>query len=128
MVMIDKWITELIKDLELAPLPRGENGSYIITFDEIDVEIGDTSGGCSLFSTLGPIPQENPADFLTDAMNANLFGQGTDGAVLALSDDYKTVTLNKDIPIIHNYIDFRNNLEDFVNTAEFWIDKIKAKS
>ncbi len=97
-------------------------GTFTLRLDEdIIINISEIgNGGISLTSTLGPFPNEQLETFFTQAMLANLFGQGTKGAILGLNADGSQLTLSRNILYHTGYKDFRDNLEDFINMVDFW--------
>lgn len=53
-------------------------------------------------------------------MLGNLFGQGTHKAVLGLTEDGNMLTLFKVVEYNIDYKQFRDALEDFINSVDFW--------
>lgn len=122
--MLEKWIAELTKEMGLSvPLPKESENIYLLPVDEgVTVIISELPGGFSFFCRLSSCPKEEKEEFFTQVMLANLFGQATKRAVLGLDDDCNFLTLSLEAPY-HDYGDFRDQLEDFLNTVDFWIDE-----
>jgi hypothetical protein len=86
--------------------------------------------GFMLSSTLGPFPEKNDEQFFETLLRANLFGDGTRGAVLGLNPEGTKVILTRIIEYRIDYNEFRDIIEDFINVADLWRDEAKefAKS
>jgi hypothetical protein len=114
-------IEQLSKELELPALVPDNTGKYHLVFDEDQtVSFYELNSGIVLYSELAKCPVADLEAFFTDAMLANLFGQGTSRAVLGLTADGKTLTLSFEIDYNIEYKDFRDLLEDFLNAADVW--------
>jgi hypothetical protein len=124
--MLSPLMEELSKELRMdPPLRPDDDGKYTLFFQpEITVDIADYQTGFSLYCIIGSIPEANVEAFYTRVLLGNLFGQGTTGAVLGLNDDGK-LTVSREVPYAIEYKGFRDILEDFLNTIEFWQDEIK---
>ncbi len=120
--MLDKFITELQQELQIEGSLAGE------TPDTFNIPLGeDTSvilsplpAGFSLTCNVIEAPKEREDIFLENALRANLFGQGTEGAILGLSEDGTHVTLIKSVDSPIDYKTFKEIVEDFLNSVEFW--------
>jgi|694.fasta_scaffold18802_8 hypothetical protein len=125
--MLEKFIPNLVKELELEDnLATEVPGVYVLPFeDDLNITLSDKRNGFTLSSTLGPAKKQNEEDFFTRLMLGNLFGQGTKGAILGLSDDGNQLTLSQTIEYNIEYKEFRDILEDFVNSAEYWKSESK---
>lgn len=123
--MLDQWIEQLSKEIELGrTLPR-EGAAYAFPIDEgVIALISEYEQGFSLSCVIGECPAEKIEEFYFNAMLANLFGQGTKGAILGLSDDYRFVTLTLESSYADSYREFRDKLEDFLNMVDFWREEI----
>lgn len=125
--MLDRFIQNLIKELELEDdLSTEVPGVYILPFeDNLNITMSEKSSGLTLSCNLGSAKKQNEEDFYTRVMLGNLFGQGTKGSVLGLNDDASQLVLNQFIDYNIEYKDFRDILEDFINTAEYWRLELK---
>lgn len=114
-------LVPLCKELEI-PMPEMDvKGQYRLTFDEEQtLVLYDLNPGVVLYTELAKCPLSDQENFFTDAMLANLFGQGTNRAVLGLTPDGKSLTLSLEIDYNIEYKDFRDLLEDFLNAADVW--------
>lgn len=125
--MLEKYIPTLIQDLELGDvtLATSTKGSYSLPLDEgLAINFTEIPNGYSLKSSFAPFPQIKEENFCLHVMLGNLFGQGTKGAILGLSSDEKTLTLTQFIDYSVTYKDFREILEDFINSVDFWRDEV----
>lgn len=122
--MLQQFIPKLIKDLQLGDLTLTSDtpGVYILPLDEtIAIHMTDLpDNGFMLKCNVAPYPKEKEEIFVTQAMLANLFGQGTRDAVLGLNPEGTQVTLTYIFDFHAEYKDFKDTLEDFINTIDFW--------
>lgn len=65
-------------------------------------------------------PRGKEEELYTQMLLANLFGQGTYGAVISLDDDARHIELSRTIDYDVNFKDFKDILEDFINAVDFW--------
>jgi hypothetical protein len=124
--MLDDWMRDFAQELETGSLATESPGSYEIPMDE-DLKIAVTSlgQGYNLFSVLAACPKINKENFFSKVMQANLFGQGTHGAVLGLTEEGNMLTLSQFVDYTTNYKDFRDVVEDFINTVDFWREEAR---
>ena len=120
--MLDPFIQQLTKELELeGSLGTQMPGVFRFPLEEdLAILIADTPPGFTLTCTLGQTPKVKEEDFYTRCLMGNLFGQGTKGAVLGLSEDGEKVTVSQTVDYHADYKDFRDILEDFINTVDYW--------
>lgn len=90
---------------------------------DLSVEISEDDYGLFFQAHLSPTPNRNREELYTSFMNANVFGQGTYGNVLGISEDLKFVTLSRFLKADPSFEEFRDILEDYVNAALFWRKK-----
>jgi len=124
--MLEKFIPHLIKDLELGDvsLGTGTPGVYSLPLEEgLKITMADSPNGFILKCAIAPYPKEREEIFATQALLANLFGQGTKGAVLGMTTDGNTLTLTQEISYQVDYKEFMEILEDFINTVDMWYDE-----
>lgn len=126
--MLDRYIQALVKELELEDsLTTQVPGVYSLPLDEdISILITEKGGGLNFHCDLYVTPNQQQEEFFGRLLLGNLFGQGTKGAVLALNDDGTKVVLVQDIPHHIEYKEFKDILEDFINSVDYW--RIEAKS
>jgi hypothetical protein len=121
--MLKELMSQLAAELEVEEqsLARAD-GVYALPLDEgLTIKIReDAAGQCLLESSFVPSPQTKKEAFFSQLLLANLFGQGTRRAVLGLSLDGKQLVLSNELPPTVQYKEFRETLEDFMNTMEFW--------
>ncbi|MDP1835225.1 MAG: type III secretion system chaperone [Chlamydiales bacterium] len=105
-------------------IPTNDAGQYVIYMDkDVSFTVSDLNPGLGMLCEVAPMPKDSQEQFYTQMMLANLFGQGTEGAVLGLSDDGNTLTLSKDMEYNLEYEMFKEALEDFMNAIDFWRDE-----
>lgn len=120
--MLDSFIKQLSSDIELntPPLPN-EKGVYVLYFQpNIYVHIIPYKEGYSFFADVIPCPKENQDSIFEKILLGNLFGQGTNGSILALNEEGTQIILAYHNPERTDYRFFHDKLEDFLNTVEFW--------
>lgn len=120
--MIDKYLKELAKELEVESDFSSEMpGIFIFPLEEdVAITLSEKAPGFSMTATLCACPKMNLEGFYSQMMLANLFGQGTRGAVLGLNNEGNMLTLSKSIDYNVDYKNFKELLEDFINVIDFW--------
>lgn len=126
--MLDSFMQQLGKELELEnSLSTEVPGVYAIPLDEdLNVLITEIPRGFELTCTVCESPTEQQEEFYTQALFANLFSQGTEGCVLGLDATGEDVTLSRLVDYDINYQEFRDIIEDFLNSVEFWVQETGA--
>lgn len=120
--MLDRFIEQLSKELQFEnSLEPVLPGVFILPLeDDVNVKLTTLQQGYSLEANIASFPQFNKEKFASQALLANLFGQGTRGAVIGLAEEGNMLTLSKVVDYNSDYKDFKENLEDFVTTIAFW--------
>ena len=121
-------LAELGQKMNLPALVLDAQGLAKLVFDakvEVNIEHDANANQLHLYTILGQAPATNAAPVLEKLLAGNLFGQATQGAVLAidpLTDDILiTTTLNPDKT---DMVDFEKALELHVSAAEQWMEKL----
>ena len=125
--MLEDFIEKLSREMELEePLKAQVPGIFVLPLDEgLNITITSTPSHSLAFScTVGVCPNTGKEAFYTRLLLANLFGQGTKGAVLALDLEAGQVTLTQNFDYHLEYKDFRDAIEDFINAADLWKQEI----
>lgn len=121
--MLQNFIPKLIQEMELGNISLASEvpGTYSLPLEEgLSVNMTEIPNGYILKSAVAPYPKAKEELFLTQAMLANLFGQGTKGAILGLNLEGTLLTLTLVVDYPTEYKEFRESLEDFLNTMDFW--------
>lgn len=128
--MLDTFIQELAREMEIGTtLPMNNAGVFTLPLDEgLAIQIEAIPEGFRLFSPIAAIPETNREKFLQNVMLANLFGQGTHGAVIGLNEEGSQLTLSKKIDYSFDYSKFKEILEEFINTIDFWREEAVKES
>lgn len=127
--MLERYVPKLAQELELEEnaLNAGVPGSYVIPLEEgLSVSITDIPQGFIIKSSVAAFPTNKQEAFATDAMLANLFGQGTCGSVLGLLPEGNTLTLTRVVDYPIDYKEFKGIIEDFINMVDFWREEAHA--
>ncbi len=121
--MLENLIDQLSKELELeGSLATETAGVFALPLEEdLTVTISPLGQmGVSFRCDFAKCPDSKNEELFKEALLANLFGQGTAGAVIGLNEGKKQLTLLHDIPYIVDFPHFKGALEDFINTVDFW--------
>jgi len=122
--MLEKLLPRFLQDLKVErSLSSGVPGAYILPIGNLHINMTDIPNGFIMKCSLAPYPKVNEETFSSNAMLANLFGQGTRGAVLGLTPDSNTLTLSRVIDYQVDYKEFKEILEDFISAVDFWRDE-----
>lgn len=122
---LESCIEQLVKEMELeAGLATQVPGVFALPIEEnFSIIIADRPPGFTLSCKLGPVPTTNQEEAFSRLMLGNLFGQGTKGAVLGISEDSNLLTLTRVVDYNAEYKEFRDILEDFINTVDVWLEE-----
>lgn len=124
MINLKLFCDQLAKELGLEEAIQEETpGLFSLPIaEDVTIQMKSIPEGFTLHAALCNCPQENPEFFLTEVMNANLFGHVTRNCVLGLSEDNR-LTLSRAIDYNIDYKGFTELLQDFYNIALFWRDQ-----
>lgn len=123
--MLIEFISKLAKDLELKePFAQGEEGSFTLLLDTTPITICEAQNGFQFSAFLGEPPQEQRELFYAKMLRGNLFGQATNGSTLGLDETGEQLVLRYYSPQKAIYRDFKEKLEDFINTCDFWHQEV----
>lgn len=125
---LDRLIAQFEKEMELTgSLATEVRGIYALPLDEgVTITIRDLlEGKIGLECPLIDCPKVREEALYTQMLLANLFGQGTRGAVLGLTEDGKTILLTQVIEYELDFRDFQDLIEDFINAVDFWREEVK---
>lgn len=126
--MLDKLIEDLKKEMQLDEnFSTSTPGVWEIPFEgDMRVKISDLKPDVFFHSVIGPIPLKEQERFFIYTLQGNLFGQGTLGSILGLSDDGVYLTLSRHVNYDISYQEFRDHLEDFINGVVFWQEELST--
>lgn len=119
-------IKELQKDFELKePFAENPPGVFDVPVDEdVMVTVREVPGGMVLSASFVDMPLGKEEELYLNLLYANLMGQGTRGAILALSEDGRRLILSRVIDYDVNFKEFRDIFEDFISTVDYWRDEV----
>lgn len=123
--MLENHISQLVKEMELeGPLTTQVPGVFALPLEEhLTILMTDQPPGFILSCHVAPMPKQPTEEFLTRLMLANLFGQGTKGAILGINEEGSLLTLTQKIDYNAEYKEFRDILEDFTNSVDLWCEE-----
>lgn len=129
--MLNVLMQELAKEWELdGSLPQEVPGVYLVpledgvSFTVATQNTGAGREGIVLQSSLAAVPKGKEESLYSHALLGNLFGQGTKHAVLGLNENASLLTLSRFIDYDVNFQEFREAIEDFINTMDFWREEV----
>lgn len=128
--MITSHMQKLKKDLGIeSSLSRETPGTFFFPVDDqLDITITQLNPGVLFECEIDTMPEKNRILFYTKLLTANLFGQGTFGAEIGISNDGRKMVIQYHIDTPLNYKEFEEKLEDFLNVAAYWRDESIAAS
>lgn len=115
-------LVKLLKELNVegaTAIPR-ELSSLSLDFDGTAIVMTDTPPGVEFSATIGEVPEEGREAIFLKLLRGNFLGQATKRACLGLDEEGKHIVLSAAIPAVRSYREFRDAVEDFVNTVAFW--------
>ena len=124
---LQEQMDQLAEELELSEklTPAGE-GVFLLPLDEDkEITISSLEPGFYLYSPLLSLPERGNEELLTMLMVNNLFGKGTDGAVIGLDENGELLTLSLAFNRDYDYKEFRDELENFINMLDFWHSEVE---
>ena len=120
--MLDRMMKRLAEEMQVeGSFATATPGLYLFPCSqerEVSIEPMEPRG-FALFCKLGPLGGAAREEFYTHALFGNLYGQGTKKSTLGVSNT-EELTLRREIDYTTNYEEFRDELEDFVNTVDLW--------
>lgn len=122
MINLRQYCNQLSRDLQMdEPIKEETPGIFDLPIEiDVSIKIEAIAEGFILSCILAECPKENLELFLTEVMDANLYGQTTRNCTLGLSEDGNRLTLAKTIDYNIDYKGFSEVLLDFYNVALFW--------
>ena len=130
MATLYDYIEKLWDDFGVeAALPHESAREYVVPVEDgITVAVHDVKGrGYYLYADICELPDGDKEAFFTHAMSGNLFGQGTDGAVIGLDPDETTLVISRLMSYSITYQQFLDAFEDFCNMVTIWRDEAQEK-
>jgi len=119
--MIERLIEQLSRELEVPSIAPKSKGVYILPLEEdLFITISEKEGAIHLDSQVAPVPEEDQGRFFQSMLAANLFGQGTYGAILGLDEEGRGLRMQRSLDYPVDYRQFRDAVEDFINAVDFW--------
>lgn len=128
--MLNSYMPLLIKDLELgnANLQTSIPGVYHLPFgDEFTIVLSNIDNGFMLKCLMAPLPKTDQEALIEKVMQGNLFGKETQNAILGLTPDGDNLTLTHVVDYDIDYKGFKDILENFINTVDFWREQALGK-
>lgn len=126
--MLDTLMQQLTKELKIeGSLATAVPGVYTFPVNEsLSILISDIPHGFSITCTIVDSPKKNEEEFFSQALLANMFGNGTDGCALGLTEDGEQLILSRSIDYEVNFQEFMDIIEDFLNAVDLWRQEARA--
>lgn len=127
---VQEWLNQLAEELNLGEaLVLDDKNQCFLMFDEsmlVEMEFRTNEKTFSLKSNLGNVNEAKVKKIYPKLLEANTQWQETNGATLGLQQYSEKVLLTQNMPTEScDYYLFYQALENFVNTIEYWIKKLK---
>jgi hypothetical protein len=127
---IRNLLKEMGNQTGLGDIVLDENNVCRLVFDDrlaVDVEALPDGKKFYIHASVGLTPYENRATFFEELLAANLFGQGTAGATLALDRDLGEIILFREFETEKtDYQEFVSALEVFLSRLEYWTERVSS--
>jgi len=95
----------------------GESGDHVI---DLFFDGGEDEAFITIATIINELEHADPTSFLTEALRANFYWRGTQGATLSLGPE-DHVLLHRQIPLEENF-----ELQDLIQAIDSFIDVTKA--
>jgi hypothetical protein len=123
--MIQDYLKQLSQDLKIEGGLPLTDGACSFLLDETSITISEAESGYQFMATLGDVPHDQAELFYAKMLRGDLFFQATNGSTLGLDEEGTKLILRFYCPTKTSYRDFKERLEDFMNTCDFWKEEIK---
>jgi hypothetical protein len=125
--MLSEMVKELYAEWETPVPPQDVPGIYTVRLEEgVSFTISSyANNGIVLNTAVAEVSPKAGEEFFAHLLYANLFGQGTKGATIGLNESGNLLTLSHLIEYDVNFKEFRDFVEDFINTMDFWRNESK---
>ena len=129
-MQLNDLLKEFGQQSGLGNLALDENNACRLIFDDklnVDVEMLPDGERFFIHAFVCAAPDKDDGKLLSELLAANLFGHATGGAVFALDKNQGDILLFKAFETEQtDYQAFSSGLEAFLNSLEYWIDKIAS--
>lgn len=128
--MLQHFVEKLSVEFDMDSETAKEESPGVYRFpvdDSLFITLSEEGSGAIRMHCLYPEVQlEHEGEFYAAALIANLYGRGTDCSILGLDTEGKRLTLSRVIEYTADYKEFKDFLEDFLNSADFWERELQA--
>lgn len=122
-------VVKFFKELNIdggASIPR-ELPSISFEVENVSVSLTDAPPGMELSANLGEYAPEKPEEAFSKILMGNFLGLATKQACVGLDETGKQILIQASVPTVRSYREFRDAVEDFVNTVVFWKKELFVK-
>jgi hypothetical protein len=115
-------LVKFLKELNVEGASSIARDAPSISFesDGVLITITDAPPGMEISATLGELLPEGIEEAFSKLLRGNLLGVTTKKPCLGLDETGKKVSITSSIPTVRSYREFRDAIEDFVNSVAFW--------
>lgn len=124
--VLSDHLEQFVKSFALTSYkPLAEQDEYLLDLrDDTKLYIKELEDGYALRSNIIETPKENLENLYSYLMNANLLGQGTGGAEIAIADE--TLILQSCIDADIDAKQFEDAIESFWNYLDYWKEEVHS--
>ena len=124
--MIEQYLTQLVEELQLEPLPpKDDQDRYHLRINtDLEISFNALDPGFFVHSLIAACPKQKREELFIYLAKANFLGQGTGGGCIGLEENENFLTLSLSLPYDMNYKAFKETVEDFVNHVDYWKEEI----
>ncbi|MDN3504348.1 MAG: CesT family type III secretion system chaperone [Rhabdochlamydiaceae bacterium] len=129
-VDIEQYLENLQTEVGVEKLfEKKERNTFFLPFGQRNILIFVSENNLLLTANLGLLPTEEEfiEPFCIHLLFANYLGQGSGSSGIGLSPDKQTITLTMDVRGDIDYRIFKEQMEEFVNYLDYWINEIEQK-
>lgn len=127
---LDAVFLEFSEKIGLNPaLKLSESGRLTIKVDEefeIDIETSSDDQKLHIYTVIGRLPESIDPKFFREMLEANLFGQGSHGAVLSIDAAMHEIVAMYTLPVQQVSMDeLASTMESAIEAAQTWRKKLQ---
>ena len=121
-------LIKFLKELNMEGSSSIPRDVPFISFDAegVAITLTDEAPGMNISATLGELETEKLEEVFSLLLRGNLLSVTAKKPCIGLDETGKKVVLSSSIPTIRSYREFRDAVEDFVNSVAFWKSELTS--